>query len=184
MSVAAFQETVIWRRSIDHGKHATRWKRFALWYCVPVLVLLIATAILLGPWEALGAFILFGGFGLLVAAQIFFKSLGQRMNPEVRFDSEALRWARRRVPLADIERYATFMSSVQGPPAHSSSNPAAQVRRSVKIGVVRFGLASGKEVEFQWPELPEHELQGLQAALDPLLPGRRVEVEGWYSANR
>lgn len=182
MAAAPSSEAVIWRRSIDPSVHNRRWKRFGLWYCLPVVVVLAAMAVFMGPWEALGGLILFGGFGLLVAGWIFFKSLGQRMNPEIRFDGEALLWARVRVPLADVARYSTFMSSVQGPPAHVASNPAAQIRHSVKIGVVRFGLASGKEVQFQWAELPEHELESLRVALDPLLPGRWRQVEGWYSS--
>lgn len=83
-------QVVVWRRSIDTAKHALRRKRFALWYCAPVLVLLVGLAVLVGPWEALGAFILLGGFGLLVAGWIFFKGLGQRMHPDVRFDGDAL----------------------------------------------------------------------------------------------
>ncbi|MGD9935603.1 MAG: hypothetical protein AB7T37_18045 [Dehalococcoidia bacterium] len=180
MAGAPTAATVIWRRSYDSSVHNRRWKRFGLWYCAPVFLVLAAMAIFMGPWEALGLFILVGGFGILVAGWIFFKNLGQRMNPEIRFDGEAVLWARLRVPLADVQRYSTFMSSVDGPPAFVGDS-AVQVRNSVDIGVVRFGLPDHKEVEFKWPELPEDELDGLRAALDPLLPGRWRQVEGWYS---
>ncbi len=172
--------TVVWRRSIDATKHRLRWKRFALWYCAPVFVVLAAMAIFMGPWEALGLFILLGGFGALVAGWIFFKGLGQRMNPEIRFDGEALLWGKRRVPLSDVQRYSTFMSSVEGAPAFVGGDSAAQIRHSVEIGVVRFALPEHKEVEFKWPELPEAELDTLRAALDSLLPGRWRQVKGWY----
>ncbi|MCA9829352.1 MAG: hypothetical protein R3B97_00340 [Dehalococcoidia bacterium] len=177
---AESQPRVIWARSVDRHKQRLRWKRFGLWYCAPVLLLLVPMAVFAGPWEALGAFILLGGFGLLVACWIFFKNLGQRVNPEVRSDGITLFWARRRVPLAEVQRYSTFMSSVEGAPAFVGGDSAAQIRHSVEIGVVRFALPDGKEVEFKWPELPEAELDTLRAALDSLLPGRWRQVKGWY----
>lgn len=163
---------VIWTRTIDAEASARAWQRFGLFGCIPAALALVIALIFGGIAAFLGVLIL-GAFVLaLVAGWIFFKQLGNRMNPTVSLDGTDLVWARRRVPTGDVVLWSTFKSEVQ-----------VQLREhrhtSRSMGAMRFRLRDGSEPEFLWPSLPEEDLEGLKAAVTPHVAAPWIPVDSW-----
>lgn len=171
--------TVVWERKSDSAGAARRWSRFGLFFGIPAALGLVIAAAFGGFGPFLGVLIVVVLAGLLVGGGIFFRNLGSRMNPTITREGDELVWARRRVPIAQVTQWSTFMGSVAM--AMPSPGFGAMSAKS-DMGYVRFRTTDGSDTEFAFPHLTPAELETLRAALTPHLPLPWRPVEGWYDA--
>ena len=169
---------VVWQRRVDVAKQRRNLQRFWKLYGVPVgLIILIGGVFFGGVGTAAGLAILLGGIGSMMFLAIWLTGYSQRANPVITRHGAELCWAKRRVPIDQVQRFSTFTD-------HRSVNQTAvtgsHTTHRVRIGTARFLLSDGSEVDFAFAHLDEAQLEELRIALDGVLPGKWVAISDLY----
>lgn len=92
---------------------------------------------------------------------------GRRRNPEIRMEGRELCWAKVRVPIDQVDRWGAGIAT------QTHYNGSVWSRST--FGVVNFTMFDGESKSFNFPHLGQDELPELIAAIDPILPGRRID---------
>ena len=92
---------------------------------------------------------------------------GRRRNPEIRMEGRELCWAKARVPIDQVDRWAARIET--------QSHYNGTVWSRMSFGLVTFTMFDGEKEAFNFPHMSKNELSELIAAIDPILPGRRVD---------
>jgi hypothetical protein len=145
-------------------------RRFWLLYAAPVATIIVIVAIVSGVGPAAGLLILLGSIGAMLFVWMWLIGRNERANPIVtRVDGE-LRWAKRIVPIDQVTGFSTLMVSTSMRVGQTTT--PGGVNATVNLGVARFSLVDGTEVDFKWAELEEQQLERLESSLEDVRPGR------------
>jgi len=166
-------EQVIWQRVIDYDKIDQRKQRFLKMFVGPAVAILLVVVIFTGLANGAGAAIVLGIVGLAWWNTVRYKSLSDQSNPTMTFDGERLSVGERSVLVADVKRYTTMATSIQTSVLgkYSRIHLGKVVFRTDNPGTRR----DPQLVEFGWPNMDEAEVDRIDAALEPILRGRKVE---------
>ena len=160
---------IIWHRRIDFDAHRKRMRRFWTFYALPAALIILVGGIVDGLGAVAGLLILLGLFGAMLFIWFWLIDRNERTNPVITREGEDLCWAKRRVPLSEVQRFTTCQSSTS---VHTSG-----VTTRAYQGIARFLLADGEEVDFVFAELGEEQLGELRTALEGVLPQRWCPVD-------
>lgn len=166
--MTAQEETTlyVWRRKTE--REPSRW----VWWVIGVLGLLCAfgafAAYMAEDTGQISTFV-----GLWVIVSLLFWSIprvydwGRRRNPDIIMEGREMVWAKKRVPIDQVERWSAKRQT--------TNTYNGTVTSRMTIGVLEFEMqAGGKGQSFAFPHLTEAELADLIAAIEPILPGRRT----------
>lgn len=159
----------VWRRNTE--RQPSRW----VWWVIGGLGLLCG----FGAFAAFmaedpGQISTFAGLWVFVSGLVWsiprVYGWGRRRNPDIVMDGRAMVWAKKRVPIDQVDRWSARRQT--------TSMYNGTVSSSMTIGVVRFKMADGsKDVTFTFPHLTEAELADVIAAIEPVLPGRQINEQ-------
>lgn len=167
-NMAALIETkrYVWRRNTEPV--SSRW----VWWIIGPVVALTLFGAFAAYMADNGEILTMLGFGAVCSVLVWLVprvyGWGRRRNPDITMEGREMVWAKKRVPIDEVERWSARLQTTR------SSN--GTVSSSMTIGVVRFKmLGEKKETTFTFPHLEKLELAELIAAIDPVLPGRRTD---------
>ena len=175
---------VIWTRTINRPAQRRRYGWLALLVGAPSLVAMVCLGVVRGPMEALGLFILTGGFGAFVAGGIAVVNASERMNPTLSLtDDRQLVLGQgagaRRVKLGDVVAWSTGLADETAfvyVPSSRSSSSRTEVRTARLVFRVR--TEDGEDtVRTAWPEMPQSHLDEVRASVAPHLDAPWVPLE-------
>lgn len=166
MAATASSGVLVWRRNLE------RRSRTWVWWVIGGLIALSAfgafAAYMADDPAQISTFV-----GLGVVGSLFVWLIppvydwGRRRNPEIRIEGRELCWAKVRVPIDQVDRWNAGIST------QMFFNGTTASRGT--IGIVTFQMFDGTEKRFTFAHLGEAELATLIAAIDPILPGRRID---------
>jgi hypothetical protein len=169
---------VIWTRAVDRELQARRRRRFLAWWIGPTVVLAAVMLLIYGPGEMSGILLVSALFGGLLYGYFELRNFQRRQNLEIRLVGEELVSGKVRIPVRNVQRFTTQMTAITGfanagGTVVSSSASAGTARFLVKLDEIRegrFTRTSHDWLDFLWPLMPEEELAGVRAAIEPHLP--------------
>ena len=166
-------DRVIWERVIDYDKIEKRKQRFLQLFIGPALLIVLLVFVLGGVANAIGAAILVGAVGLAWRTTVRYQSLSDQANPTMTYDGTHIRVGDRSVAVRDVKCYATWATSIQTSllGRFSRIDLCKAVFRTDEPGTRR----DPQFVEFGWPNMDETGVEGIAAALRPILGTRQVE---------
>lgn len=91
----------------------------------------------------------------------------KRRNPAIHTIGRDLAWAKKRVPIDQVDRFRVAEE------VNSHYNAQSGSSYKSRVTVCDFQMYDGSKVRFAFADLPEHERATLTAALDAVLPQRR-----------
>lgn len=165
MATTTPQGLLVWRRNLEPSS-----RRWAMWTAIGIAGLAAFgafAAYMADDTQSIGSFVALGviGAGLfLLIPRVY--DWGRRRNPEIRMEGRELVWAKVRVPIDQVHRWGAAIST------QSVYNGRTTTRS--RFGVLRFEMNDGSEKKFIFSHLGDDELVELSAAIEPILPGRRV----------
>ncbi len=171
---------LIWSRQINDEALARRWRALGLFYAAPTAIVLVIALALGGVGAFLGVAILFGVFGALLVALVFFKNLNARSNRTIELRNGRLSLGARHVELArleswtastDAETWGVTDAAIFGNPMAGNAITARVLFRLAVVdaagqrSVRPDGGPAFEIVQFAWAEMPPDELHALTATL-------------------
>lgn len=183
---------VIWRREVEDDRIAGRWSKFLRFYVAPTAVVLLIGLIVGGAGTLFGMAILFGLFGLMLGALVWFKNLGAKQNETIVLDGDDLVFGRRRLDLRRVESWTTRADDVDwgvgsqllfGNAMAGNSITAQVVFRLAVVdehgrrGVRADGGAAFELVRLAWAEMPGDHLERLRHTIAPHIRAPYVTAE-------
>lgn len=157
---------IIWERRIDPAHQAARWRRFLTWFPLPALALITTVGITSGLEGALGALIVAGLAGVLLVGYIVFKGLALKMSPPVGRDGDEIVSGVYRMAIDQMTHWTTYIWTVAEQRQDRRVDPRGPF---FDVGILRFTMVDGREVEITWPELTQAEIDELRDTLAPHL---------------
>ncbi len=156
---------LVWRRDLEPSSRT--WARWTAAGVGALAAFGVFAAYMAEDSKSRGSFIALGVIGVaLILAIPPIYDWGRRRNPEIRMEGREMVWAKVRVPIDQVDRWAATIS-------HTSVYNGTTWSRS-RFGTVRFDMIDGKDKTFTFPHMDDDELAVLAAAIDPILPGRRI----------
>lgn len=154
----------VWRRSTDREPSGWVWWIIA---CVVALSGFGAFAAFMADNGQISTFIVLGAIAsMLVWLVPRMYHWARVRNPDILMDGREMVWAKTRVPIDQVERWSAALTT------QSFSNGTTTSR--TRVGVVEFTMLGGDQPKFTFTHLTNAELAELTAAIDPILPGRRI----------
>lgn len=170
---------IVWQRRVDEEKHRRNLRLFWMFYGMPVgLTILIGGVFFGGVGTAAGLAILLGGIGSMIFVAIWLKGYSIRANPVITRHGAELCWAKRRVPIDQVQHLTTFTENLS---VSQSAITGSHITNYVGIGTARFILSDGREVDFVFPHLDTAQLDEMRVALEYVLPGKWISVGDLYN---
>ncbi len=166
MATTAQTGMLVWRR--DTEPESRTWVKWVIVGIAAVAGFGAFAAYMADDSGSIGTFI-----GLGVIGSVLFWLIPvvydwtRRRNPEITIEGRDLCWAKRRVPIDQVERWRAGISTSLGTTGSGTSY-------RTRIGLVTFEMMDGKDKVFSFTHLGEDELATLITAIDPILPGRRA----------
>lgn len=156
----------VWRRNTE--SKPSRW----IWWAIGGIVLLSGFGAFAAYMADNGEISTFVGLGIVGSVLVWLIprafSWGRRRNPDITMEGREMVWAKKRVSIDSVERYSVRQQT--------TSFYNGTMMSSMTIGVVEFVMSNGsKEQRFTFAHLTEAEIAELVAAIDPILPGRRID---------
>lgn len=156
---------LVWRRNLEPSSR--KWVNWVIGVMAALCAFGAFAAYMADDSGSIGTFIVLG----VIVCGLFWLiprvyDWGRRRNPEIRMEGRELCWAKVRVPIDQVDRWSATIAT------QSHYNGSVWSRSS--FGVVNFTMFDGEKVAFTFPHLNKTELPELIAAIDPILPGRRV----------
>lgn len=166
MATTTSSGLLVWRRNLEPTSRT--WVRWVIGGLAALCGFGAFAAYMADDSQSIGSFI---GLGVIVCGLFWLiprvYDWGRRRNPEIRMEGRELCWAKVRVPIDQVDRWGAGIST------QSLYNGRTWSRAS--FGVVNFTMFDGETKSFNFPHLSRSELPELVAAIDPILPGRRVD---------
>ena len=167
MTAQAETTMYVWRRNTE--AHSHRWA----WWVIGGIVALSGfgafAAYMADDTGSISTFISLGAIGSVLfwlIPRVY--DWGRRRNPDIVMEGREMVWSKVRVPIDQVDRWHATRSRV------SSYN--GTMHGTMTIGVVTFQMMdTEKPKKLNFPHLTEAELADLIAAIEPVLPGRRIE---------
>ena len=166
MTASTGEPMYVWRRNIDPVSMRWLW-----WILGPIVALTLfgAFAAYMADNGEMPTMLLLGAMafgGVWLAPRAF--SLGRRRNPDITMEGREMVWGKKRVPIDQVERWSAGLQTTR------TFN--GTVSSSATFGLVKFKMmGEEKERTFMFAHLERSELDELIAAIDPVLPGRRID---------
>lgn len=181
MSQAAGDDgEVLWTRDIDWDAQRERRIKLAKFYGGPFGLALVLALVLGGFGAFLGVLIAGGLFGLLIVGWVEAKNHNLRSNRELRVTDGTIVAGGHTIPIADVERFTTYMTSIEsttatyvGPMSSAVSAGAAEF----ELTPVPGGSRRPKPPRILWLQMPDEDLASVKEALETVLPDRWQELE-------
>ena len=166
MTVEAGTTRYVWRRNTERAP--SRW----VWWAIGGIVLLSGFGAFAAYMADNGQISTFLGLGVVGSVFIWLippvYAWGRRRHPDIIMDGRDMVWAKKRVPIDQVDRWSAQLQT--------TSFYNGTVTSSMTIGVVTFELnGEEKDRTFTFPHLDKRELAEVIAAIDPILPGRRID---------
>ena len=157
---------LVWRRNIEPESRA-----WSYWVIGGIVALTGFGAFAAYMAEEPGQISTFVGLGAIGSVLFWLVprvyDWGRRRNPEIRIEGRDLCWAKVRVPIDQVDRWSAVRSTQQFYNGRTWSRST--------VGVVSFRMMDGDDSKkFTFAHLSEPELAAVIAAIDPILPGRRL----------
>lgn len=92
---------------------------------------------------------------------------GRRKNPDITMEGREMVWAKVRVPIDQVDRYRVRRETTLG---YNGTTATRMV-----IGTAEFSMIDGETKTFTFAHLSKDEVLDLRAAIEPVLPGRRID---------
>lgn len=167
MAASTGTELYVWRRDVTPSKRG--WVNW-----------IIAGAVALCGFGAFAAYMAddpgsistFVGLGVFLCLLVWLiprvYDWGRRRHPDIRMEGREMVWAKVRVPIDQVDRWNVARNRVSTYNGTTSS--------TMTIGVVSFQMIGGgeKPKTFSFPHLSEAEEEDVAAAIERVLPGRRI----------
>lgn len=156
----------VWRRNTD--REPSRW----VWWVIGGLMALCSFgAFAAFMAEEPGEIPTFIGLGVIGSVLVWLippvYHWGRRRNPDITMEGREMVWAKKRV---SIDAVASWSVRRQTSTVYNGTTTARMT-----VGLVHLQPFDGDTVTFTFPHLSELEVEELAAAIEPVLPGRRVE---------
>lgn len=163
---ATTNELYVWRR--DTTAASRTWAKWAIGAMLALSGFGAFAAYMADDPGSIGMFV---GLGVFVSLLIWFIPVvfdfGRRRNPDIRMEGREMVWAKVRVPIDQVDRWVADRSTTMLYNGTTTSR--------MTIGYATFTMFDGDTRSFNFPHLTEEEVEELAAALEVVLPGRRVE---------
>ncbi len=166
MTAQAEPALYVWRRNTE--REPSRW----VWWVIAGIMALAAFGAFAAYMADNGQIPTMIGFGVTASVLTWLIppvfAWGRRRNPDIIMDGREMVWAKKRVSIDQVDQWSVRRQTTT---THNGTAPS-----SMTIGVVDFEMKGDeKNQKFTFAHLSKAEVAELIAAIDPVLPGRRID---------